>query len=73
MQRPDGTTWTGKRPPPGPVDPPDIPGHRRAYAGDQLTHYARDVILHHLLGDRPITMHTETGPDPEPADTDPGP
>jgi hypothetical protein len=75
VQRPDGTTGTGKRPPPVPADPPDIPGHRRAYAGDQLTYCARDVILHHLLGDRPIAMHTDTGPDPdpEPADTDPGP
>ena len=75
VRRADGTTWTGTRPAPTTTtDPPQVPTHHRAYAGDQLTHDARDVILHHLLGDRPIAMESESGPDPnpEPAHIDPG-
>ena len=64
VQRRDGTTWTGKRPPPVIADPPDVAAHHRAFAGDRLTHYARDVILEHLLGDRPIAMESPTDPDP---------
>jgi hypothetical protein len=84
VHRQDGSTWTGKRPPPSPADPPDILAHHRAYAGDQLTHYARDVILHHLLGDRPIPVEPQPSPGSDPTegqtptdqpdtDTDPDP
>ena len=66
VHRSDGSVWTGRRPPPEPADPPDIPVHHRAYAGDQLTHDARDVILHHLLGNRPIPKRGSADTDGEP-------
>ena len=64
VHRADGTTWTGKRPPPTTADPPDIGAHHRAHVGDRLTHYARDVILEHLLGDHPIAMEIPSDADP---------
>ncbi len=51
VRRSDGTVWTGKHPPPEAPDPPgfDDDVGPRPWAGDRLTHYARDVILDHLL------------------------
>jgi hypothetical protein len=51
VKRSDGTVWTGKHPPPEAPDPPGVDGDvgPRPWAGDRLTHYARDVILEHLL------------------------
>ncbi len=51
VKRSDGTVWTGKHPPPEAPDPPwaDDDVGPRPWAGDRLTHYARDVILDHLL------------------------
>ena len=69
VHRADGSVWTGTRPPPEPADPPDIRAHHRAYAGERLTHDARDVILHHLLGDRPVP--TPSASQPTDTDTDP--
>ncbi len=64
VYRADGTVWTGKRPPPTDPDPPDpdVATHRRAFIGDQLTNYARDVILEHLLTHRPTPTETDTDP-----------
>ncbi len=51
VRRSDGTVWTGKHPPPEAPDPPGVDDDMgpRPWAGDRLTHYARDVILDHLL------------------------
>ena len=51
VRRSDGTVWTGKHPPPEAPDPPGVDDDvgPRPWAGDRLTHYARDVILDHLL------------------------
>lgn len=51
VRRSDGSLWTGKHPPPEVPDPPphDIDLGPPAWGGDRLTHYARDVILEHLL------------------------
>ena len=51
VKRSDGTVWTGKHPPPEAPDPPGVDDDvgARPWAGDRLTHDARDVILGHLL------------------------
>ena len=51
VRRSDGTVWTGKHPPPEAPDAPAVDDDvgPRPWAGDRLTHYARDVILDHLL------------------------
>lgn len=51
VHRSDGTVWTGKHPPPEAPDPPPIDGTEtlKPWAGDRLTHHARDVILERFL------------------------
>ncbi len=51
VKRSDGSVWTGKHPPAEAPDPPRVDDDvgPRPWAGDRLTHDARDVILDHLL------------------------